>query len=805
MLGQVIDRYTLVEKLGSGGMGEVYKGHHAALDTYRAVKILPPHLSRNPELVERFLREAKRGAALLHPNIVRLEHLGEQDGLHYLVMDYITGRSLRQLIEDHGPLTAERAVRILVQVCRALTYAHQAGVVHRDVKPSNILVEESGRAVLTDFGIARWATSEDPALTAAGVTVGTPEYSAPEQIRGEPVDARSDLYSLGVVLYEAVTGEVPFRARLRNNIRRQQLDKTPDPPRYYNPSLPAALDQVILKALAKDPDDRFASAEELEHALREAVDLPAPQPTVTPNAIASEPITVAGTTTIGWLGGTSSEGPLPEREPAAVTPEPGPPAENSPVTPPRPARPAAEEPRPTVVAGVRPPAPESPEPSPLSRLHAWLKTRAATWPQAWADAWPQEWSAAGRRVANQWLALPPAVREQRIAVAAGVGLLVFVFVAVLSLDRLVSAGAAGRFTAEKGVDPKSGKEYGIVRAHGVPVIVLTQPSGRLTPAQRAVWTADRLERLLAGGGEALQPEQLEVMRDASGALVLARRAKDSTGDTPDPDDVIVTVDGATAAAYAGTNPTSLALWWRDVLRDQIRLARGRPPVFTYKTAYAAALDRVLQEVHPRRPGSWQPPGALRSAVKHLSPSQHQAVEEAWHTVPAAWRAGGPEPAGARTASLTASGERQVVRRENIAASDHVPGLPALAAIDGDAGTAWQSRQGPRYAGQRHWLKITVPPGARVSGVELQEGSRSNPRSQFRIKQVKATFSDGSVQRLWRQKPTDPLRLTRPARPTNWVKLEVEQVFANPRPRAAHLCVAEVRLWGPSNPALSVKR
>jgi hypothetical protein len=147
----------------------------------------------------------------------------------------------------------------------------------------------------------------------------------------------------------------------------------------------------------------------------------------------------------------------------------------------------------------------------------------------------------------------------------------------------------------------------------------------------------------------------------------------------------------------------------------------------------------------------------------------------------------------------------VVRRENIAASDHVPGLPALAAIDGDAGTAWQSRQGPRYAGQRHWLKITVPPGARVSGVELQEGSRSNPRSQFRIKQVKATFSDGSVQRLWRQKPTDPLRLTRPARPTNWVKLEVEQVFANPRPRAAHLCVAEVRLWGPSNPALSVKR
>jgi len=791
MLGQVIDRYTLVEKLGSGGMGEVYKGHHAAMDQYRAVKVLPPHLSQNPELVERFLREAKRGAALVHPNIVRLEHVGQQDGLHYLVMDYVPGHSLRQLIDDHGPLAPERAVRILVQVCRALTYAHATGVIHRDVKPSNILVEETGRAVLTDFGIARWAESEDPALTAAGATVGTPEYTSPEQIRGEVVDGRSDVYSLGVVLYEALTGELPFRARLRNNVRRQQLDKTPDPPRFYNPAIPSALDEVVLRALAKDPAARYATAEELELALREVVGIPAPQPAPVPSGIASEPLTVAGTTTLGWIGGTSSEGALADRGTVAATADLG----SSPRVQERATRAVTEEadPRSTVVS-----APRMPGSSPAVGFHG------RKWPQELLRHWPEAW----KRWPAGWPVLPQAVLEQKTAYGIGAGLLLLVVLAVLSLDRLVSAGAAGRFTAEKGVDPKTGKEYGIVRAHGVPVIVLTEPSGNLRPAQRAVWTAERLERMLAGArGGPLQPEQIEAVHDARGELVLARRPKGSATALPDPDDILVTVDAPTAATYAGTNRTSLALWWRDVLRDQIRLARGRPPVFTYSTPYAATLDQILKKSEPQRQGSWIPPGAIRGALKSLTPGQREGIDEAWHTVPSAWRAGGPDPITTAGSSGGRSGDREMVRRENVFASDSVPGLSALAVIDGNPATAWQSRQGSRFAGRRHWLKIAVPPGARVGELEVEEGTRGRPQSQFRIKQVKATFSDGSYQRLWRRKPSDPLRITLAPRATNWVKLEVEQVFANPRPRIAHVCVSEVRLWGPkaATEALSVRR
>ena len=795
MLGRVIDRYTLVEKLGSGGMGEVYKGHHASLDQYRAVKILPPHLSQHPELVERFLREAKRGAALVHPNIVRLEHVGEQDGLHYLVMDYVPGRSLRQLIDEHGPLSPERAARILLQVCRALTYAHAAGVVHRDVKPSNILVEETGRAVLTDFGIARWAESEDPALTAAGSCVGTPEYTSPEQIRGEAVDGRSDVYSLGVVLYEVLTGELPFRARLRNNVRRQQLDKVPDPPRFYNPTIPPALDEVALKALAKSPDERYASTEELEQALREAVGLAAPQPAQIPSGIASEALTVAGTTSIGWLGGTSSEGPLRDHIPVATTADLGStPEAQEPVQTSGPLTVEAES-QPTVTSAPRMSS------APTPPVTGWK-----TWAREWSGKWPEAW----KRWPSGWPVLPETLREQRAAIGIGAGLLVLLVLAVFSLDRLVSAGAAGRFTAEKGVDPKTGKDYGIVRAHGVPVIVLTQPSGDLRPAQRAVRTAERLERMLVGArGGPLQPEQIEAMHDARGALVLARRPKATASELPDPDDILVTVDEPTAATYAGTNRTSLALWWRDILRDQLRLARGRPPVFTYNTPYAEILEQVFQKAEGMRQGGWIPPGAIQSALKDLTPSQREKIDEAWHTVPAAWRAGGADPARtvpARSPGIP-SGAREVVRRENVAASDSVPGLPALAVIDGDPGTAWQSRQGTRFAGQRHWLKIAVPPGARVGELEVQEGTRNPPRSQFRIKQVKAMFSDGSVQRIWRRKPTDPLRTTLVPRTTSWVKLEVEKVFANPRPRTAHVCVSEVRLWGPktAQQTLSVRR
>jgi hypothetical protein len=751
MLGQVIDRYTLVEKLGSGGMGEVFKGHHASLDQYRAVKVLPLHLSQNPELVERFRREAKRGAALSHPNIVRLEHVGEQDGLHYLVMDYVSGRSLRQLIDEQGPLAPERAARIALDLCGALGHAHAHGVIHRDVKPSNILVEESGRALLTDFGIARWVTAEEPRLTAMGETVGTPEYLSPEQIRGEAVDGRSDLYSLGVVLYEALTGELPFSARSPASIKRQHLEKLPDSPRFHNPAVPEALERVVLQALAKDPAARFGTAAELEQALLQALNEPAAPVRTALNGRAREAVTLAGTSTIGWLGGTTSEGVPPDAVSVAATAGAG---AKSATRPEGGVRREEQDERPTVLTSPeRPRGPLSPRP-----------------PIAWAPVWER-------------------LRRQQVAAGAAAAFLT-ILLAVLLLQRLGSAGATGRFTAEKAVDPRTGDEYGIVRAHGLPVLVITQPFGELKPAQRAERTAEQLERMLSDErGGPLEPEQLDAVHNGRGELVLARRRKGVTSREPDPEDVIVTVDAPTATSYTGTNRSSLALWWRDLLRDQIRLAHGKPPVSTFDTRYGRILDTVYQRVEPKRRDGWVPPQEIRRAVNDLSDPHQEVVKEAWHTVPAAWRSGSGE-------SLPPGAGLEQVRRENAYASDTLSGTSPEALIDGDPHTAWQSHHGPTHHGSRHWLKVVVPDGARVSEVELREGQRSRPEYQLHIKQAKATFSDGSSQRLWRKKPTDPLRISLAPRSTRWVKLDVEQVFANRDPHESHLCIAEVRLWGP---------
>lgn len=754
MLGQVIDRYTLVEKLGSGGMGDVFKGHHASLDQYRAVKVLPPHLSRNPGLVERFLREAKRGAALSHPNIVRLEHVGQQDGLHYLVMDYVPGHSLRQIIDEQGALAPERAARIVLDVCRALGYAHAQGVIHRDVKPSNLLVEESGRTLLTDFGIARWLASDEPGITAVGETVGTPEYMSPEQIRGEAVDGRSDLYSLGVVLYEALTGELPFTARSKASIKRQQLEKRPDPPSFHNPSIPQTLEQVVLRALEKNPAERFSSAAEMEQALLQVVGEPATTARPAANGRTRESVTLAGTGTVGWLGGTSSEGAL--REAVSVAATPGMALNGT-----------------RRSSGDRPDDPDE-QPTVLTAPTA-RRTEVREHPVGdWRGRWLPYWER---------------IRQQKIAVGTGVAILT-ILLAVLLLQRLGNAGATGRFTAEKAVDPRTGDEYGIVRAHGVPVFVITQPFGELKPVQRAERTAERLERMLAGErGGPLEPDQLDAVHNGRGELVLARRPKGKTNREPDPEDVVVTVDAPTASTYAGTNRSSLALWWRDVLRDQIRLAHGKPPVSTFDTRYGRILDTVYQRVEPKRKDGWVAPQEIRRAVDDLSDPHQEVVNEAWHTVPSAWRAGSAETPVAR------AGLEQV-RRETATASDTLPGTAARLVIDGDPHTAWVSCPGPKYRGGRHWVKVAVPDGARVSEMELREVSLANPHKQLRIKQAKATFSDGSSQRLWRRKPSDPLRISLTPRATRWVKVDVEQVFANPRPRGAFVAVSEVRLWGP---------
>jgi serine/threonine protein kinase len=766
MLGQVIDRYTLVERLGSGGMGAVFKGHHTSLDQYRAVKVLPPHFTDNPELVARFLREAKRGAALCHPNIVRLEHVGQQDGLYFLVMDYVPGRSLRQLLDDDGPLPIDRLLPIARQVCDALAHAHAQGVVHRDVKPSNILIEEGGRAVLADFGIARWGMEQGPDLTAIGETVGTPEYMSPEQIRGEPVDARSDLYSLGVVLYEALTGELPFSARSRAHVKRQHLERPPISPRFYTPTLSPAVEQVILKALEKGPAGRYACAGQLAKALEAAVnpqaasqevaadEAPEPvldrEPDEAPEAC---PTAISSAALRDWLSDSTSK---------AAEPQPEPPA----------AAPTSAAPPPAAEAGVSPRVPfrqPTLDPQLLATAQRWAREQPAR--LAPAAAWARQ---------NWEQRVPQRLRQSKVALAAAAGLAVL---PLLVLPRLGSASATGRFTSERTVDPKTGRELGMVRAHGIPVLVITEPEGGVTPVQRAADTARRLERLLANRSTGLlEAEQLEAIPSSSGALVLARRPE---GREPAANDLVVTVDEPTAATYAQTSRTSLALWWRDVLRDQIRLARGRQPAATAATPYGRALEQLHLRLRPKRPGDWIAAADIQRAVRALPAPQRAEMEEAWHTVPAAWRGDEALPAAARETPVSTM---------SVAASDTLPGASPQALIDDDPGTAWLSRQGMKYQGQRHWLKVTVPPGTQVQKVEVREGSRG--KSQLRIKQARVVFSDGSAQRLWRRKPTDPLRISVAPRSTRWVKLEVEKAFATRRPGSSRLCLSEVRLFGP---------
>lgn len=788
MVGQTLDRYSLVEKLGSGGMGDVFKGYHPSLDQYRAVKILPPYLSGNPELVERFFREARRCAALHHPNIVRLEHVGEQDGLYYMVMDYVPGGSLRQLIDSGGPVPIQRGLHIAAQVCRALAHAHAHGVVHRDVKPSNILIGADDQVFLTDFGIARGVVNDEPGLTAAGVTLGTPEYMSPEQVRGEPVDGRSDLYSLGIVLYEMFTGELPFTARSKATVKRQQLEKRPDSPRFYNPELPEGVEQVILQALEKAPADRFASAEEMELALIavqaepvDVVEMMRPQPVVVPAAAPAAVPVAAPAAAAAAAAPAAATPPRPERE-SAPTPVEGEDlstafTERHDRTSGWRDRSEESEAPTTVLTGPLPAAAAA-----TAAATAAAATPAATTPTAIPGLPPLP------DFRELWPRLKPAANDRRSMLIVGGATAAALLIGFGVLQQLGNASTVERFSAEKGLDPRTGKEYGIVQAHGVPVFVISQEFGDLTPAERAEKAAQRLGEIIReADGKPLDPESIAALENARGETVIARRPPGSKGKEPDPRDVIVTVDSATASNYADTTRTKLALWWRDILRDQVRLAQGKPPVSTFETGYGKLLDRVYQQVEGERQGEWVPADEVRKTVDDLPEAQRNSLETGWRTVPANW--------SAKTAGIEdTEGGRVAVARQGAQASSSVSTHPASYAVDGDPKTAWLSGHGFRHHGYRQWLKVEVPDGTRVSELEIVEGRRSRPQFQLRPKMIRATFSDGSVRRLWRRRPGDPLRITFPARTTDWVKLEVEQVFANRAPRDSHFYLSEVRLW-----------
>jgi serine/threonine-protein kinase len=257
-------RYRILRKLGAGGMAAVYLAEDDELGRRVAIKILNDRYANDELFVERFRREAKSAAGLSHPNIVSVYDRGEAEGTYYIAMEVIEGRSLKESIRTQGRLRPAQAIAYTRQILAALRFAHRNGIIHRDIKPHNILVGAEERLKVTDFGIARAGASQ---MTEAGSIMGTAQYLSPEQARGAPVTAASDLYSVGIVLYEMLTGNVPFTGDTPVEIAMKHLNEQPHPPSALAPGIPADLDRVVLRALAKHPSDRYQSAEEFDSDL----------------------------------------------------------------------------------------------------------------------------------------------------------------------------------------------------------------------------------------------------------------------------------------------------------------------------------------------------------------------------------------------------------------------------------------------------------------------------------------------------------------------------------------------------------
>jgi beta-lactam-binding protein with PASTA domain/tRNA A-37 threonylcarbamoyl transferase component Bud32 len=261
------DRYEIDSVLGEGGMAKVFRGTDRVLGRTVAVKVLAPQFAKDQQFVARFRREAQAAAALNHPNVVSVYDTGSDDSIHWIVMEYVDGRTLKDVIRQEGPLLPERAVEIAQAVCLALTTAHQKDLVHRDIKPGNIMLTPAGEIKVMDFGIAR-ATAGADTLTQTATVLGTAAYLSPEQAQGKTVDARSDIYSLGCVLYEMLTAHPPFEAESPVALAYKHVRETPTPPGRLNSDVRSELDAVVLKALAKNPDNRYQTAREMAEDLQ---------------------------------------------------------------------------------------------------------------------------------------------------------------------------------------------------------------------------------------------------------------------------------------------------------------------------------------------------------------------------------------------------------------------------------------------------------------------------------------------------------------------------------------------------------
>ena len=294
--GSTIDgRYRVLSRIGAGGMADVYLAQDEQLGREVAVKLLHRRFSEDPAFVERFRREAQAAASLQHPNVVSVFDRGSFDGTYYIAMEYLPGRSLKQLIREEAPLEPGRAVDLTVQILKAARFAHRRNVIHRDLKPHNVIVDDNDHAKVTDFGIARAGASD---MTETGSIMGTAQYLSPEQAQGHAVSAPSDLYSVAIVLYEMLTGRVPFEGDSAVTIALKHVSETPVPPSQLNPAVGPALDQVVMWALNKDPADRPADADQFIAALeqvRGAVTGPVGEITATMRAVSvgTDPVPAA--------------------------------------------------------------------------------------------------------------------------------------------------------------------------------------------------------------------------------------------------------------------------------------------------------------------------------------------------------------------------------------------------------------------------------------------------------------------------------------------------------------------------------
>lgn len=272
--GKVLgSRYEIIEKIGNGGMATVYKAMDLVLKRHVAVKILRDEFTTDEEFIKRFETEAQSAARLTHPNIVSIYDVGVDNGIYYIVMELIQGKTLKEIIiGERGPLTWKWSINVTIQIASALEMAHRNNIIHRDIKPHNIIITEDGIAKVTDFGIAKAVSNST--ITAFGTTIGSVHYFSPEHARGGFTDAKSDLYSLGVVLYEMVTGKVPFDADTPVSVALKHMQEEPVPPIEENPNLPEAVNKIILKALKKDPILRYQTSTEMLKDLRLALKNP---------------------------------------------------------------------------------------------------------------------------------------------------------------------------------------------------------------------------------------------------------------------------------------------------------------------------------------------------------------------------------------------------------------------------------------------------------------------------------------------------------------------------------------------------